>query len=393
MLHSEGRILTTHVGALPRSVELEQKIQAHRLDESVPLDGLREEVARSVRDQLAAGVDIVNDGELGKPGWAWYAWERLSGFEPRPMDPSGLFRGHDRAQFAEFYEEAGRSGTLWHGQTDAIVLETFSRQPVCRAPIAYRPEAVQRDIANLKAALEGTGVQEAFLPVAAPSSVEIGLANEYYPSQEEFVGALADALREEYEAIVAAGFVLQVDDAWVPALWDAMLPDIDMDTYRAYVNVRIDALNHALSNVPEDRVRYHVCWGSWHGPHSGDIPMEVFAEFMLRVKAQAYLFEAANVRHEHEYHVWDSVSLPAGKILAPGVVSHATNVLEHPELVAERILRFAERVGRENVIASTDCGLGGRIHPQLVWAKLRVMAEGARLASERLWGAPVGGRA
>jgi 5-methyltetrahydropteroyltriglutamate--homocysteine methyltransferase len=254
---------------------------------------------------------------------------------------------------------------------------------VCTSPITYNGHAaVQRDIANLKAALAGSQATEAFLPVAAPASVEPGRVNEHYASEEEFVYALAEALRVEYEAIIAAGFLLQVDDAWITAMWDRMLPDVDAEQYRRYCTLRVDALNHALRGIPEDRVRYHICWGSWHAPHSTDVPLKDIVDLMLRVKAQAYLFEAANVRHEHEYHLWERVKLPAGKILIPGVVSHATNVLEHPELVAERIGRFVERVGRENVMAGTDCGLGGRVHPQLAWAKLKALAEGAALVSQ-----------
>ena len=222
---------------------------------------------------------------------------------------------------------------------------------------------------------------DAFLPVAAPASVEPGRLNEYYASDEEYVYALAEALRVEYETIVKAGLVLQVDDAWITALWDRMWPAIDLDQYRRYCYLRIDALNHALRSIPVDRVRYHICWGSWHGPHSTDIPMREVVDLMLRVNARAYVFEAGNVRHEHEYHVWEETRLPDGKVLVPGVVSHATNVLEHPDLVAERILRFAERVGSENVMAGTDCGLGGRVHPELAWAKLSALVEGAALAS------------
>jgi 5-methyltetrahydropteroyltriglutamate--homocysteine methyltransferase len=253
---------------------------------------------------------------------------------------------------------------------------------VCTGPIAYTGHAaLQQDIDHLRDALPGTQVTEAFLPVAAPASVEPGRVNEFYASEEEYVYALAEALRVEYKTIVDAGFLLQVDDAWIPAMWDRLLPNVDMEQYRRYCTLRVDALNHALRDIPEDRVRYHICWGSWHAPHSTDVPLKDIVDLMLRVKAQAYLFEAANVRHEHEYHVWEQVKLPEGKILIPGVVSHATNVLEHPEFVAERIGRFVERVGRENVMAGTDCGLGGRVHPQLAWAKLKTLTEGAALAS------------
>ena len=224
------------------------------------------------------------------------------------------------------------------------------------------------------------------MPVAAPASIEVGRQNEYYAREEDFVFAIAEALSQEYRAIVDAGFVVQIDDAWVPALWDTMLPDVNVDDYNRYVGLRIDALNHAIRDLPRDRVRYHLCWGSWHGPHVSDIPMKDIAGIMLGVKAGAYVFEAGNVRHEHEYHVWDDVKLADGQALIPGVVSHATNVVEHPEVVADRILNFARVVGRENVIAGTDCGLGGRIHPQLVWAKLAALVEGAKLATKELYG-------
>jgi 5-methyltetrahydropteroyltriglutamate--homocysteine methyltransferase len=254
---------------------------------------------------------------------------------------------------------------------------------VCTAPVTYTGQAaLQRDISNTMSALRGVQVTEAFLPVAAPASVEAGRSNDYYATEEEFVYALAEALRVEYETIARAGLLVQVDDAFIPYNYDRFLVQgMSMAEYLKHCELRIDALNHALRNVPEDRVRYHICWGSWHGPHASDVPFKDIVHLVLRVKAQAYLFEAANVRHEHEYHLWEATRLPEGKILIPGVVSHATNVLEHPELVAERINRFAQLVGKENVMGGTDCGLGGRVHPQLVWAKLRVLAEGAALAS------------
>jgi 5-methyltetrahydropteroyltriglutamate--homocysteine methyltransferase len=254
---------------------------------------------------------------------------------------------------------------------------------VCTGPISYtgRP-ALERDISNFQRALAGTQVTEAFLPVAAPASVEPGRVNEHYASEEAFVYALADALKVEYDTIAGSGLLLQVDDAFIPYNYDRFLVDgMSLTDYLKHCELRIEALNYALRDVPEDRVRYHICWGSWHGPHSTDVPLKEIIQLMLRVKAQAYLFEAANVRHEQEYHLWETVKLPESKILIPGVVSHATNVLEHPDLVAERINRFTARVGRENVMAGTDCGLGGRVHPQLAWAKLQVLAEGARLAS------------
>ena len=226
---------------------------------------------------------------------------------------------------------------------------------------------------------------EGFLPVAAPASIEVGRKNEHYPTEEAYVFALAEAMRDEYRAIVEAGIVLQVDDAWIPALWDQMLPNADLAQYLKYCDLRAEALNHALEGIPPEMVRYHICWGSWHGPHTHDLPLKHVVDLMLQVKAQAYSVEAANPQHEHEWKVWRDVKLPAGKILIPGVVSHASNVVEHPELVSDRIVQYAGLVGKQNVIASTDCGMGGRVHHQIGWAKLAALSEGARMASKILW--------
>ena len=265
------------------------------------------------------------------------------------------------------------------------------QEAVCVAPVKYTGLGeLQHDIDNLKAALQGVNVEEAFLPVAAPSSAIPDRKNEYYRNEEELVIALAEALRTEYRAIVDAGFLLQVDDARAAVTYDRMVPPASFDDYYRWVARHVEVLNHALEGIPEDRVRYHVCWGSWPGPHTTDVPLRKIVDLILKVRAGAYLIEAANPRHEHEWRVWKDVKLPEGKILAPGVVSHGTNVVEHPELVAERILRFAGVVGRENVIASTDCGFAQeqfnrRVHPSIMWAKLEAMAEGARIASEELW--------
>ena len=250
---------------------------------------------------------------------------------------------------------------------------------------------MQHDIDNLKAALQGVKVEEAFLPVAAPSSAIPDRKNEYYRNEEELVIALAEALRTEYRAIVDAGFLLQVDDARAAVTYDRMVPPASFEDYHRWVARHVEVLNHTLEGIPEDRIRYHVCWGSWPGPHTTDVPLRKIVDLILKVRAGAYLLEAANPRHEHEWRVWKEVKLPEGKILAPGVVSHGTNVVEHPELVAERLVRFAGVVGRENVIASTDCGFSQeqfnrRVHPSIMWAKLEAMAEGARIASDELWG-------
>ncbi|HEV7665436.1 MAG TPA: epoxyalkane--coenzyme M transferase, partial [Chloroflexota bacterium] len=252
------------------------------------------------------------------------------------------------------------------------------------APITYVGQTlVGDDIAHLLAALRPVQdrVVEAFLPVTAPASLEVYRSNEFYANEKEFLYALADALKEEYEAIARAGLLVQIDDAWTVALWDRIGLQMGLEAFKTRAMLRQEVLNHALSNIPEEQIRYHICWGSWHGPHAYDLPMRDAVDIMLAVKAGAYLFEAANVRHEHEYHIWEDVRLPAGKILVPGVVTHSTNLIEHPDLVAERIRRFVHLVGAENVIAGTDCGMGGRIHPQLAWAKLAALVEGARRAS------------
>jgi 5-methyltetrahydropteroyltriglutamate--homocysteine methyltransferase len=348
---------------------------------------LRGSVVDVVRKQIEVGVDVVNDGEFGKSSWTGYLTERLGGFEARPV-PQGqaTLRGKDFVDFAEFYAEAARTGTMWYRPDGRLRTPAAPVQWVCTGPISYTGQAALRhDIDNFTAALQGVEVEDAFLPVAAPASVEPGRSNEHYPSEEAYVYALAEALKVEYDTIDGAGFLLQVDDAFIPFNYDRLVVQgMSMQDYKKHCQLRIEALNHALRDIPEDRVRYHICWGSWHGPHSNDVPLKDIVDLVLQVKAQAYLFEAANVRHEHEYHVWEDVKLPEGKILIPGVVSHATNVLEHPELVAERLRRFADRVGQENVMGGTDCGLGGRVHPQLVWAKLQALAEGAALASRSL---------
>jgi 5-methyltetrahydropteroyltriglutamate--homocysteine methyltransferase len=294
--------------------------------------------------------------------------------------------GKDWETFDEFYQAALQSGTLFETTRSAPDSVRSRRTDyVCTKPIEYSGEAaLEREIALLGSSLDGYEAADAFLTSTAPASIEVGRLNRYYKTDEEYVYALADALKFEYEAIANAGFSVQVDDAWLPALWDRIGIDMGLDSYKRYCMMRVEALNHALSNVPEDKVRYHLCWGSWHGPHAFDIPMSDMVDIMLSVNAQTYLFEAANARHEHEYVVWKDVKLPDGKILAPGVVSHATTLIEHPELVSQRIQRFARLVGRENVIASTDCGLGLRCHPQVAWAKLSALSEGAALASKAL---------
>jgi len=398
MKRSINRILTTHAGSLSRPNDL---IDLYR--ENAPAGTLeprlKSAVAEVVRQQADVRIDVVNDGEFGKAtreavdygAWWSYIYERMEGFEVREGRAMGQGFGpmhsKDRADFREFYDTGtamaggGSSGSQQASATARLA------QLTCTRPVQYTGEAlIKRDIENFKAALSGVQVEEAFMPAVSPATLQI-LPNEHYQSQEDYTWALAEALHEEYKAIVDAGFILQIDDPALVDLYDWWFSGRDdLAGYRQWAEFQVQAVNHALEGIPEERVRFHICWGSWHGPHSTDVPLKDVADLMMKVKAQAYSVEAGNVRHEHEWKVWrDVVRLPEGKMLIPGVVSHATNVLEHPELIADRIVQYANVVGRENVIAGTDCGLGGRIHPQLAWAKLRLLAEGAALASKQLW--------
>ncbi len=394
MRHSTDRILTTHAGSLPRPDAL-REAWAKPGATTAEIDALlKAAVSDVVKAQQAVAVDIPNDGEFGKPmrdasdlaAWGTYIFGRLSGFGPTPAGAAAPARATpgqamrivgerwEQREFADFYAEG------------AGVPSTASR-PACIGPITYSGEAaVKRDLADLKAA-DAAGIKEAFVTSIAVGSLEMFCRgqNAHYARAEDFLDAIAKALAVEYRAIIDAGFLLQLDDPGLPDTWDMLDPHPTLEQYKSYALLRIEALNQALAGIPEDRVRYHICWGSWHGPHTADLPLKDIADVMLRVKAQAFSVEAGNVRHEHEYKIWRDAKLPDGKILIPGVVSHATNVVEHPELVADRLLNYARIVGRENVIAGTDCGLGGRVHPQLAWAKLKALAEGARLASQELW--------
>jgi 5-methyltetrahydropteroyltriglutamate--homocysteine methyltransferase len=373
MRRSADRILTTHAGSLPH------------LSEPPPANEqeLRAAVNEVVARQRETGLDLVNEGEYTKGGdWLSFADDRFEGFEVTPPsnEPPLIARGADREAFADFYREATERGTLFYAPSGQIAPRRL--RWVCTGPIRYRgQDAVSREIELLKAAEPG---EDAFLTSTAPASLEVYRDNAHYESDEAYLYALAEALREEYELIAQSGLVLQVDDAWLPALWDRIGIQMGLDAFRDRCRVRVQALNHALRNVPEDRVRYHMCWGSWHGPHAYDIELAQLVDILLEVNAQAYLIEGANARHEHEWAVWREVALPEGKILIPGVVTHSTDVVEHPELVAQRIVRYAEAVGPGNVVAGTDCGFGGRSHPQIAWAKLGALVEGARLASEAL---------
>jgi 5-methyltetrahydropteroyltriglutamate--homocysteine methyltransferase len=338
--------------------------------------------------QKQVGVDIVNEGEVTKGGnWLNFLDERLSGFQRSNSHAmiSLLTGSDDWAQFKDFYDSSLRRGVLFE-DTGASVDRTEVHDWNCIGPIRYVGGAVLgREISSLRRALGAISPGDAFLTSTAPASIEAGRTNEYYATQDEFLFELAEALRAEYETIAAAGLLVQIDDAWLSTLWDRGHAAKGLPAYKCFCMKRVEALNHALRNIPEEQVRYHLCWGSWHGPHVTDIPLSDMIDVILAVKAQAYLVEAANVRHEHEASVWETVKLPKGKILAPGVVSHSTKLIEHPELISNRIERFARMVGRENVIASTDCGLGLRCHPQIAWAKLRALREGADLATKRLW--------
>jgi 5-methyltetrahydropteroyltriglutamate--homocysteine methyltransferase len=400
------RILTSHAGSLPRPEELLSLNQQRRAedglfpDEPEYLDRLRAAVADVVDAQQDTGLDLVNDGEYGHSmgsrydygAWWTYVFQRLGGIEltslpiasiPQPRARSGQLelasfgRRRDRLTFADAYGDP-TSGASAPSRASGL-------GPVCRGPVKYQGQRdVHRDIADLKAALADAGVTDGFLNSVAPGSCA-RFGNEYYADDEELLWACADAMREEYIAIVDAGLILQLDDPAIAESWDLINPVPDVGEYRRFARKRVEALNWAVRGLPEDRIRFHLCWGSWHGPHTTDLPLADIVDVMLEVHAGTYSFEAASARHEHEWKVWQDAKLPEGKIIAPGVVSHSTNVVEHPELVSDRITRFADAVGRENVIASTDCGLGGRVHPQIAWAKLDTLVKGAELATRQLW--------
>jgi len=392
---SDQRILTTHVGSLPRPDDLMALYAADAPDETLQ-PRLRAAVDDIVRQQAETRIDVVNDGEYGKAmrstmdfgAWWSYVYPRLAGYELREEQAkkgraAWTHGSKERKEFAAFYAaEASAAATAQQAGTSTARLYGLT----CTGPVKYVGHAaIKRDIDNIAAAVRANRVEDTFMTAVSPATLQI-LPNAYYKNAEDYTIALAEAIREEYKAIVDAGFILQIDD---PALvdiydwWFSMNDDIA--GYRKWAAFQVEAVNHALQGIPEDRVRFHICWGSWHGPHKGDVELKDVIDLLLKVKAQGYSVEAGNVRHEHEWKVWQDTRLPDGKVVIPGVVSHATNVLEHPQLVADRIVRFARAVGRENVIASTDCGLGGRVHPQIAWAKLGALAEGARLATRQLW--------
>jgi 5-methyltetrahydropteroyltriglutamate--homocysteine methyltransferase len=403
MRMNRDHILTSQAGSLPRPDDLIKANSAREAgettDEATFERTLQAAVVDVVRKQKEIGIDVPGDGEFGKSmghkvnyrAWWSYCFNRLGGLD---LTGPGLYEGvakraapgqvvltsfadrRDRTRFLEVYKDP--EGGVHTGPG-------MAKWPVCTGPVVYKgQDAIKADIAHMKAALKANGVGEGFMTSVAPASAS-RLPNTYYKTDEEFMYAVGEAMREEYKAIVDAGLILQLDDPAIAENWDMINPEPSIEGYRKFSMVRIEALNHAIRGLPEDRIRLHLCWGSWHGPHTTDIPMRDIVDVMLAAKCQGYSFEAGNVRHEHEWTVWEDVKLPEGKIILPGVVSHATNVVEHPELVAQRILRFTKSVGRERVIAATDCGLGGRVHPMIAWAKMGSLAQGAALASRELW--------
>jgi 5-methyltetrahydropteroyltriglutamate--homocysteine methyltransferase len=382
MLYSTDRILTTHAGSLPRPADLRDMVLAKASGaacDPAALDGrLKSAVAEVVRSQAECGIDIVNDGELSKTNFTDYVRWRIAGYQTRPSaGPRRLsITARDETKFAGYFEANPRARPVGP-----------PTMPVCVDKLRYVGQAdLARDLDNFKAALAGVEVAGAFLPANTPGTIEHWMLNEHYKSDEEFVFAIADTMHEEYQAIVDAGFLLQIDDPDLPDGWNC-LPDITLPEYRKYASMRVDALNHALNGIPKEKVRLHVCWGSHHGPHHDDIPLREIIDLIFRVNAGSFSIEASNPCHEHEWRVFEEVKLPEGATLIPGVVGHCTDFIEHPDLVAERLVRYATLVGRENVLAGTDCGLGTRVgHPLICWAKFTAMAEGARRATKILWG-------
>jgi 5-methyltetrahydropteroyltriglutamate--homocysteine methyltransferase len=387
MKRSSDRILTTHAGSLPRPPDLLELIRAKSGEEPYDQGGyasrVRTAVSEIVTKQAQLGVDVVDDGEMGKPGFIPYVNERLSGFEPDRQGRGSPWSGSREVRaFPEFYEWFGRAMPSPPAR---------SMHMVCTGPIAYKgAKHVQADIDNLKAALQGAAVQEAFIPAISPTSVEDWQRNAYYKTDEEYLFAIADAMHQEYRAIVDAGFLVQIDDPHLATHYITH-PELGVEQVRRWAEVRVEALNHALRGLPRDRIRWHTCYGINIGPRVHDLELKHFVDVMLKIRAGAYSFEAANPRHEHEWRVWETVKLPEGAVLIPGTITQSTVLVEHPELVAQRIVRFAKVVGRENVIAGADCGFATfagstEIHPSVVWAKFEALVEGARIATRELWG-------
>jgi 5-methyltetrahydropteroyltriglutamate--homocysteine methyltransferase len=392
---TSDRILATHVGSLvrpPKLVEHLKKIEAGEPHDEAAYEAcLTSSIAEVVRQQAEAGIDIVSDGEFSKgKNWAFYIHDRLSGITRRPLTPEEAKDplatpggGHDHEAFPEFYAEYDKATGL---------AGRLGFRAVINAPLDYTGQAqVARDIANLKAAAAAADVTDAFLPVVAPASALPGAKwDDQYDSEDAFLDALADALHQEYKAVTDAGLIVQIDDAFLTYTHEKVVPPMTMAQYHAWAERRIDCLNRALEGVPRERARYHICWGSWNGPHTFDVPIKEIVDLLLKLNVGALLFENANPRHEHEWRVWEGREV-GDKVLIPGVISHATNVVEHPELVAERLVRLAGLVGRERVMGGTDCGFAQspfaqRVHPSIMWAKLRSLGEGCALATKELWG-------
>ncbi len=383
-MRSTDRIKTTHAGSLPRPKLIRELLttrQDGKIADPARLDAeLPAAVKEIVAKQLEVGLDSVNDGEFGKVNFTNYVMDRVSGLEMRSPDPRAYqYRlnmiARDERKFPEYFEK------VYHRPTIAGGL------PHCIGPLKYTGhDQVKRDIANLKAAAVGTRAEELFVPTNTPGTAEHWMINNYYRTQEEMVFAIADCLHEEYQAITDAGLVLHLDDPDLSDGWN-IFPDMDKKAYRQYAEMRVDALNHALKGIPREQVRLHVCWGSFHGPHHDDIPLTEIIDLIFKVPAESYSIEASNPCHEHEWRVFETVKPPAGATLVPGVIGHFSDFIEHPDLIADRLVRYARLVGRENVIAGTDCGIGPRVgHPLICWAKFEAMAEGARRATKILWG-------
>jgi 5-methyltetrahydropteroyltriglutamate--homocysteine methyltransferase len=377
MKRSTERILTTHTGSLPRPDDLVTMLYARdkgELQDQAAFEArVRTAVAEVVRRQIDSGVDIVNDGEAGKVGYSTYVKDRLTGFEGE----AAPVRAADLLEFPEYARRVFRANRM--------------QRPACTGPISYKDkEALRKDIENFKAALQGVEPEEAFLSAASPGVISLFLKNDYYPNHEAYLEALANAMKEEYNAIYQAGFLLQVDCPDLAMGRHIQFAGAGLEEFRRNAELHVEALNHALSDIPPERMRLHLCWGNYEGPHHLDVPLRDIIDIVLKARPVGISFEAANPRHAHEWKVFHEFTLPADKVLIPGVLDSTTNYIEHPELVAERICRFAEVVGRENVIAGTDCGFAtfagiADVDPKIVWAKFRAMAEGARLASEQLW--------
>jgi len=394
MKRSTERILTTHVGSLARAESLIPLLRLKDQGQPYDRDGLarrvREAVTDVVRQQVEAGIDIVTDGEQGKSGFFTYVMERLSGFERKPPAPGKEMRprsaGREYTAFPDYYAWSERIAAPFGGRSGR-----GRDVDICTGPVSYKGhEAVQADIENLKAAVKGRPHEDIFIPSIASSYVAATFANEYYRTPEEYEQAVSDAMREEYKAIVDAGFILQIDDPRLVTYY-MMHPELSVADCRKWAAERVEAINDSLRGITPEKVRFHTCYSIDVGPRIHEMDLKDIVDILLKINAGAYSFEAANPRHEHEYHVFERVKLPEGKILIPGVISHTTNLVEHPELVAERILRFAKMVGRENVIAGADCGFAASAlrfndtHPSVAWLKFAALAEGARLASRQLW--------